>query len=145
MIKRFVNKNIYEAEEQIIAQLVCCDWAINTNINSRMMDKFPEIKKEYEILLNSVDKAEQLLGYNQNIIIPKKKKIIINMYAIKNSSFIDAKSFEMCLISLSRRCKAPIAIEEKFGLDITQNYWDQVILLKIEKFLKNNEVSIYFS
>lgn len=145
---RIKNKSVLNAEEQIIIFVADVNGFANKGTVKKIFDYF-NIRDEVEKYLQNYTK-EEILGSIQSIILPNYEKIVICMYAQdicgKSNSIsggIDFEALEMCLLNVSRKCKAPIALSFRHGNYLTEKEEEKIINLCYKILEDKNDVTLY--
>lgn len=146
MIK-IINKNIIFADEQIIAHQVNCKGVMGSGVAKAIKETYPEAFAEYKKFCNSSSNSKDLLGCVQYVVIPRVKKIIVNLFAQdgygRDKRYTNYESLEDCFRALSRKSRMPIAIPYGIGCGRGGGDWNNIVYPMIENIFKENDISLY--
>lgn len=150
MVYDFAN-NIENSTREDVITVLFMD--VN-DFNGDIVEKFlniPEFFKEVKDFLDKTPK-EEALGSVQFVILPKIRRVIACAYVKdiwkidKNTLEYDVEALEMCLLTLKRKIRCPIAIvapeadTPEIGSQLSYK-----ILDKVKEILNDKEVTVYFS
>lgn len=140
--------NLVNASEQIIAHQVNCKGVMGFGVARAIRNYFPEAYEEYKKFCERYkENTSELLGCNQYITIPKKKKVIVNLFAQDgyggNRRYTDYEALELCFLSLSKDVKVPLAMSYKIGCGRGGGDWDNVVYPMIQEIFKDNDLTLY--
>lgn len=146
MIK-IINKNIIFADEQIIAHQVNCKGVMGSGVAKAIKEAYPEAFTEYKKFCNSSSNSKDLLGCVQYVVIPRVKKIIVNLFAQdgygRDKRYTNYESIEDCFRALFRKSRMPIAMPYGIGCGRGGGDWDNIVYPMIKNIFKENDVSLY--
>lgn len=140
--------NLVKACEQIIAHQVNCKGVMGSGVARAIRNYFPEAYEEYRKFCEKYkDNTSELLGCNQYITIPKKKKVIVNLFAQDgyggNRRYTDYEALEFCFRALERKSRMPIAMPYGIGCGRGGGDWDGIVYPMIQNIFKTNDVFLY--
>lgn len=140
--------NLVNASEQIIAHQVNCKGVMGSGVARSIRNYFPEAYEEYrKFCEESLYDASDLLGCNQYVAIPKKKKVIVNLFAQneygKNGRYTDYEALKLCFLSLAKNVKVPLAMPYKIGCGRGGGNWDNIVYPMIQEIFKDNDLTLY--
>lgn len=139
--------DILNAKENLILQQVNCRGVMGSGLAKQIADKWPLVKKSYQIVCNNAIPYD-LLGKIHSVRINKDRYVVnvfgqLNYGRNKNVVYTDydalRKAFES--IALYHPDKT-IAIPYKFGCGLANGDWN-IVLKLIEEFFKDFDVIIY--
>lgn len=146
MIK-IVNRNILLTDEQIIAHQVNCKGVMGSGVAKAIRMAYPEVYSEYKKFCDTTCVSKDLLGCVQYVAVPRKKKIIANLFAQdgygRDKIYTDYESLELCFRALARKSRMPIAMPYGIGCGRSGGDWDNIVYPMIQDIFSRNDVSLY--
>lgn len=141
----FVNGDIMNAKEDIIAHQVNCKGKMGSGVALSIKNKYPNVYDQYKNKCDNVLKSSDLLGTVLIIQGKDSNKYVANIFAQDsygwNKQYTNIEAFEKCIYylrSISASLNLAIAMPYKIGCGRGGADWDNIYNI-IKKYFDGEE------